>query len=185
MGSENLSPLAGYRIGTPLIRVIIVAFRSGPVTAQLKRFSSLARDLEERGRIDIEESLIDGTFVLAKKGAQNRENKAWKSRAMADASGLPVACLPRSRAFVEYSIDSKDTGKIIFHLSGQAVSCSDIFERACKYYGLDKVAGHIQRSELPRRGIFDCADNGGGIRRERLLRRHERQRPHRPLQACE
>ncbi len=59
------------------------------------------------------------------------------------------------------------------------------FLRNLKYFGLDKIAEHIQRSDLPRRGIFDCADNGGGIRRERLLRRRERRRSRRPLRACE
>lgn len=35
-----------------------------------------------------------------------------------NADGRSKDSLPGSRTFVEYSIDSKDIGKIIFHLSG-------------------------------------------------------------------
>lgn len=34
---------------------------------------ALARDLEERGKIDLSECFIDGTFVVAKKGASTLE----------------------------------------------------------------------------------------------------------------
>lgn len=38
-----------------------------------KILEALARDLEERGAIDLSECFIDGTFVVAKKGAQKWE----------------------------------------------------------------------------------------------------------------
>lgn len=37
----------------------------------------LAKDLEERGEIDLQECFIDGSFAGAKKGAWSRENQAW------------------------------------------------------------------------------------------------------------
>lgn len=44
--------------------------RQGVLRAILE---ALARDLEERGRIDLSECFIDGTFVVAKKGASQWE----------------------------------------------------------------------------------------------------------------
>ncbi len=38
----------------------------------------LAKDLFERGKIDIRETFIDGSFALAKKGSCRRQDKAWQ-----------------------------------------------------------------------------------------------------------
>lgn len=60
-----------------------------------KILEALARDLEERGAINLSECFIDGTFVVAKKrGAKvgkTRRGKGTKLMVIADASGLPLA----------------------------------------------------------------------------------------------
>ncbi|MFM6437409.1 MAG: IS5 family transposase, partial [Microcystis panniformis] len=56
---------------------------------------ALARDLKDRGKIDITECFIDGTFASAKKGGfaigKTKKGKGTKIMAIADASGLPLS----------------------------------------------------------------------------------------------
>jgi transposase len=59
-----------------------------------KLLETLARDLEERGPIDLAECFIAGTFGVAKKGAKvgkTKRGKGTKLMVMADAHGLPPA----------------------------------------------------------------------------------------------
>jgi transposase len=55
----------------------------------------LAKDLKDRGKIDITECFIDGTFASAKKGGlileKLKKGKGTKIMAIADASGLPLS----------------------------------------------------------------------------------------------
>jgi len=60
--------------------------RTGVMEAILR---TLAEDLKLRGSLDLEECFIDGTFVVAKKGAMR--GKAAKLMAVADGAGLPIA----------------------------------------------------------------------------------------------
>ena len=58
----------------------------------------LAKDLYERGKIDITEAFIDGSFAPAKKRGlavgKTKRGKGTKIMAIADASGIPVsACV--------------------------------------------------------------------------------------------
>ena len=59
---------------------------------------ALARDLKERGKLDLSECFIDGTFVVAKKGAdawdKTKRGKGTKLMAVADRFGLPLAAWP-------------------------------------------------------------------------------------------
>ena len=55
---------------------------------------TLARDLKERGDLDLSECFIDGFFVVAKKGGavgKTKRGKGTKVMAVADRSGLPIA----------------------------------------------------------------------------------------------
>lgn len=47
--------------------------REGVIEAILRQ---LARDLKERGQLDVSECFIDGTFVVAKKGAVGGKDQA-------------------------------------------------------------------------------------------------------------
>ncbi|MCF8068248.1 MAG: IS5 family transposase [Desulfobacterales bacterium] len=78
----------------------------------------LAKDLYERGKIDIRETFIDGSFAPAKKGVfavgKTKRGKGTKIMAIADASGFPVAaCVesasPHEVKLVEKTIDSSFT----------------------------------------------------------------------------
>ena len=56
---------------------------------------SLAEDLERRGKINLNECFIDGSFSAAKKGGRGvgatKRGKGTKIMAIADRNGLPVA----------------------------------------------------------------------------------------------
>jgi transposase len=56
---------------------------------------ALARDLKDRGKLDLSECFIDGAVVVAKKGAhawdRATRGKGTKLMAMADRAGLPLA----------------------------------------------------------------------------------------------
>ncbi|MDQ3710663.1 MAG: IS5 family transposase [Acidobacteriota bacterium] len=60
-----------------------------------KVLETLAEDLHSRGKLDLSECFIDGTFVSAKKGAHSfgktKRGKGTKFMAVADRAGLPVA----------------------------------------------------------------------------------------------
>ena len=55
---------------------------------------ALAEDLQSRGKFDLSECFIDGTFVSAKKGASELERPSGKGTtgmAVANGAGLPLA----------------------------------------------------------------------------------------------
>jgi transposase len=66
---------------------------------------ALARDLKDRGALDLTECFIDGTFVIAKKGAQGwekpsgaRVQRSWQwQTALVFLSPYPLAVLRRMR----------------------------------------------------------------------------------------
>ena len=66
---------------------------------------ALARDLKDRGDLDLTECFIDGTFVIAKKGAQGwekpsgaRVQRSWQwQTALVFLSPYPLAVLRRMR----------------------------------------------------------------------------------------
>jgi len=76
--------------------------RSGAFEKVLK---ALAKDLEERGKIDLTEAFIDGTFAGAKKGAgasgkpsAGRAQRSWRSQtAMVFLSPLAQTLLRRTK----------------------------------------------------------------------------------------
>lgn len=65
--------------------------RSGVLDRVLQ---ALVRDLEERGKIDLSECFIDGTFMVARKGlcvGKTKRGKSTKIMVAADPSSLPLA----------------------------------------------------------------------------------------------
>ena len=68
----------------------------GPSWGLRKILEALAQDLEDRGKIELSECFIDGTFVVAKKGGakagKTKRGKGTKLMVIADASGLHSPC---------------------------------------------------------------------------------------------
>ena len=82
-------------------------FREWVRTGVLERIlRALAQDLKERGRLDLTECFIDGTFVMAKKGAQGWERpggakvrRSWQwQTALAFLSPLGLQVLRRMKS---------------------------------------------------------------------------------------
>ena len=70
--------------------------RSGVMRGVLE---ALAEDLRSRGRFDLDETFIDGSFAPAKKGApagKTKRGKGTKIMAVADRHGLPVTVCTES-----------------------------------------------------------------------------------------
>jgi hypothetical protein len=75
---------------------------------------ALAKDLKERGGLDLEECYIDGTFILRKRGfgvGKTKLGKGSKLMAMAESAGLPISvCVtsasPHEMKLVEETIEA-------------------------------------------------------------------------------
>ncbi|MCG8550500.1 MAG: IS5 family transposase [Desulfobacterales bacterium] len=120
----------------------------------------LAKDLYERGKIDIREAFIDGSFAPAKKGVfavgKTKRGKGTKIMAIADASGFPVAaCVesasPHEVKLVEKTIDSSFTPHAPDKLIGDKAYDSDpldqkLMEDRC----IEMIAPHRRGRKKPK-----------------------------------
>jgi len=119
----------------------------------------LAADLQERGRIDLREAFIDGSFVPAKKRAvplagQNGA-KAAGSWQITDASGLPVVCLARASphevTLAETALDSLFiAGKPEKLIGDKAYDSDKLYDYLLKKHGVELVAPHRSNRTKPK-----------------------------------
>ncbi|MDM8330157.1 IS5 family transposase [Desulfovibrio piger] len=136
-----------------------------------KILESLARHLEDNGLINLEECFIDGTFVVAKKGAQKlgktKRGKGTKLMVIADASGLPIAVYtdsanPHEVRLVQATINEIVTLGRPRRIIGDRAYDSDPLDEALASQGIELIAPH-------RKNRKKLATQDG-----RLLRRYKR-----------
>ncbi|MFZ6019766.1 MAG: IS5 family transposase [Chloroflexota bacterium] len=122
--------------------------RSGTFEGILK---ALVQDMKERGDLDLTECFIDGTFVIAKKGAKGvgktKRGKGTKIMAVADRSGLPVAisvssASPHEITLVEATLDTMFTTELPERLIGDKAYDSDPLDEKLAENGVELIAPH-------------------------------------------
>jgi transposase len=111
----------------------------------------LAQDLLERGKLDLSETFIDGTFVSAKKGAskvgKTKRGKGTKLMAMADGFGLPLAILAESASphevkLVEQTVCERFTDERPKKMIGDKAYDSDPLDEQLKKLDIELIAPH-------------------------------------------
>jgi transposase len=111
-----------------------------------KILREVARDLHERGRIDVSECFIDGSFAGAKKRGllvgKTKRGKGTKVMAIADRHGLPVAVTidsasPHEVTLVEDTLEAMIVEELPENLIGDKAYDSDpLDERLAREYGV-------------------------------------------------
>ncbi|HYD92032.1 MAG TPA: IS5 family transposase [Flavobacterium sp.] len=111
----------------------------------------IAEDLRDRGKIDLTECFIDGTFATAKKGAlvfgKTKKGKGTKIMAIADASGIPVsiwvgAANTHECKLVEKTIDAKFVKGRPQKLIGDMAYDSDPLDARLRKRKIKMIAPH-------------------------------------------
>ncbi len=128
-----------------------------------KVLGALAFDLKERGKLDLSECCIEGTFAPAKKGprlgrrsgARVRRSWHWQDR-----PGLPVAicvesAIPYEVTLVNYTRASSFTEDKPEKLIGNEARDSDPLAKELMDKGLELIAPYRSNRSLPGFGILD------------------------------
>lgn len=122
-----------------------------------KILETLARHLEDKGLINLEECFIDGTFVVAKRGpkvGKTRQDKGTKLMVIADASGLPVAvhtasANPHEVRLVQATINEIVTVGRPRRIIGDRAYDSDPLDEALASQGIELIAPHRKNRKKP------------------------------------
>ena len=138
--------------------------------------AALARDLEQRGQIKLDECFVDGSFSAAKKGGRGRQDQAGKGckvMAIADRAGLPVAlstasAAPHETTFVRLLITGRLTTGKPRKLIGDKAYDSDPLDETCRTLGVELIAPHRKNRTKPR------SQDGRKLRRYRRRWKIER-----------
>lgn len=118
-----------------------------------------ARDLKERGKLDLSERFIDGTFVVAKKGGgcvgATKRGKGSKLMAVADRSGLPLAACVASAAphevtLVAPTLDSRFIDDLPQRYIGDRAYDADPLDEALLNVGVEMIAPHRRNRKRPK-----------------------------------
>ena len=141
-----------------------------------KLLEALARDLEERGVIDLSEYFIDGSFTVAKKGRQRGKDQAvqrCEAHGHCDASGLPLAvhtdsASPHEVTFVQVTLDELVTLGRPKRIIGDRAYDSDPLDNALAAQGIELIAPHRRNRKRP------VAQDGRPLRRFRRRWKIER-----------
>jgi transposase len=120
---------------------------------------TLAQDLKARGKLDLIECFIDGTFIVAKKGAHVWERatrgKGTKLMAMADRFGLPLAACaaaatPHEVTLVAPTLDSRFLDAVPRRLIGDRAYDADPLDTALAQLGIEMIAPHRRGRTRPK-----------------------------------
>jgi transposase len=120
---------------------------------------ALARDLKERGRLDLSACFIDGTWVVAKRGGRRGADQAgqgYESRmAVADRAGLPLAVCaasasPHETQLVVPTLDSRFLDELPQRLIGDRASDADPLDAALSELGIELIAPHRRGRVRPK-----------------------------------
>ena len=116
-----------------------------------KVLRALVKDVKERGKLDLTECFIDGSFVIAKKGAagvgKTKRGKGTKLMAMADGAGLPIAisigsASPHEVKLVETTLKARFTKVRPKRLIGDRAYDSDPLDERLRQQGIQMIAPH-------------------------------------------
>jgi transposase len=119
---------------------------------------TLAKDLHECGKIDLEECFIDGSFVGAKKGGsgigKTKRGKGTKLMAIADAHGIPIAihttsASPHEVTLVEETLEQNLLADAPERLIGDGAYDSDPLDDKLKEAGIKLIAPHRRNRVSP------------------------------------
>jgi transposase len=119
----------------------------------------LARDLKERGKLDLSECFIDGTFIVAKKGAdawvRGMRGKGSKLMAMADRFGLPLAVCatsasPHESRLVAPTLDSRFVADLPQRLIGDRAYDADPLDAELAKLDVEMIAPHRRNRKKPK-----------------------------------
>ena len=119
----------------------------------------LAKDLRERGQIDLSECYVDGTFIAAKKGGAaagpTKRGKGTKLMALADAFGLPVAvhatsARPAEVTLVPATLETCFTAARPARLIGDKAYDSDPLDRQLAAQDIAMIAPHRRGRTRPK-----------------------------------
>jgi transposase len=120
---------------------------------------ALARDLKERGKLDLSECFIDGTFVVAKKGGgcvgKTKRGKGTKLMAMADRFGLPLAICaasasPHEITLVAPTLDSRFVAEVPRRVIGDRAYDADPLDEGLVALGIEMIAPHRRGRKRPK-----------------------------------
>ncbi|PYI86759.1 MAG: IS5 family transposase [Verrucomicrobia bacterium] len=113
---------------------------------------ALAKDLRERGGLDLSECFVDGTFVPAKKGGatlgKTKRGKGTKLMAIADGHGLPVAvrtesASPAENTLVAATLEARLIAEVPERLVGDKAYDSDGLDcELMEGFGTEMIAPH-------------------------------------------
>jgi hypothetical protein len=113
--------------------------------------ATLAQDLLERGKLDLSETFIDGTFVSAKiRGFCSRKDQAGQrheTQAVADGFGLPIALLAESASphevrLVERTVCERFCEERPRRIIGDKAYDSDPLDKQLKKLDIELIAPH-------------------------------------------
>lgn len=142
--------------------------RQGVLQALLE---ALARNLEDRGKIDLSECFIDSAFAVAKKGGpaleKTKRGKCTKLMVIADTAGLPLAvhaasASPPEVTLVEATLAQTVTLARPQRLIGDRAYDSDPLDQRLARQGIALIAPHRTNRSKPK------------TQDERILRRYQR-----------
>ncbi len=127
---------------------------------------ALADDLRERGKLDLREAFIDGTFAPAKKGGRTvgktKRCKGTKIMAVADAAGFPLAlhvasASPHEVTLVEDTLDRTFTNELPGRLIGDKAYDSDKLDtRLEEAWGIEMIAPKPEENGPKRKTGAPC-----------------------------
>ena len=112
---------------------------------------ALAADLRSRGRIDLSECFIDGSFASARGGGLDvgptKRGKGTKLMAVADRAGLPVAlhtcsASPHEVRLVDDTLIARHTEELPERLIGDKAYDSDGLDRDLALVDVEMIAPH-------------------------------------------
>ncbi|MGV3560782.1 IS5 family transposase [Larkinella arboricola] len=121
--------------------------------------TTLARDLHQRGGIDLSECFVDGTFCMAKKGAllvgKTKRGKGTKIMAITDASGVLLSvsvhrASPHEVTLVEQTIEGRLIDPLPQRLIGDKAYDSDPLDDRLKMQGIELIAPHKANRVKPK-----------------------------------
>jgi transposase len=122
--------------------------RSGIMRGVLE---ALAKDLQIRGRLDVREAFIDGSFAPAKKRGskvgKTKRGKGTKIMAVADCHGLPVAVSVESATPHEVKLAESTLVQMVIpeppqNLIGDNAYESDKLDARLRSYGIELISPH-------------------------------------------
>lgn len=129
----------------------------GPQRGDGADSAGLAEDLRQRGKLDLSECFIDGTFVMAKRGSgveKTKRGKSSKVMAAADGLGLPVAIsatstTPHEVTLVELMLQADFVGDKPQRLVGNRAFDSDPLDECLRGEGIAMIALHRSNRRKP------------------------------------